>query len=46
MDNRLTIVLTDTDEEAREMLCAALERSGRFRVVGSTGDGNEALALV
>ena len=46
MDNRLTIVLTDTDAESRDMLQAVLERSGKFRIVGSTGDGNEALRLV
>ncbi len=45
MDNRINIMLADADEEAREMLRAALEDTGRFAVVASTGDGNEALAL-
>lgn len=46
MDNRIRIILTDTNEEARALLQTALERSGRFVVAGSTGDGNEALRLV
>ena len=46
MDNNIKIVLTDSDEEARRMLQAALERSKRFVVTGSTGDGEEALRLV
>ena len=32
--------------DARSALRDALERTGRFSVVGSTGDGNEALRLV
>lgn len=46
MDSKVKIVLTDTNEEAREMLQAALERTGRFIVAGSTGDGEEALRMV
>lgn len=46
MDNRIKIVLTDTDEDARGMLKDALERTRRFTVVGSAGDGNEALGLI
>ena len=46
MDNNIKIMLTDSDEEARRMLQAALERSKRFVVTGSTGDGEEALRLV
>ena len=46
MDNKITIVLSDTNEEARSMLRSALERSGQFTVVGETGDGEEVLRLV
>ena len=46
MDNRIKIVLADADSDARSALRDALERTGRFSVVGSTGDGNEALRLV
>ena len=46
MDKKIRIVLTDTNEEARSMLQEALERSRRFEVTGSTGDGAEALRLV
>ena len=46
MDNRIKIVLTDTDEDARGMLQDALERTKRFSVVGAAADGNEALRLV
>ncbi len=46
MDNRSKIILTDTDEDARGMLQEALEHTGRFSVVGSTGDGSEALRMI
>ncbi len=46
MENKIKIVLTDTNEDARQMLQAALERTGRFQVVGSTGSGEQALKLV
>ena len=46
MDNRIRIMLTDSDEEARGMLQDALERTGRFLVTASTGDGNQALQLI
>ena len=46
MDNKIKIVLTDINEDARFMLQSVLERSGRFVVTGSTGDGNQALQLV
>ena len=46
MDNKIKIVLTDINEDARFMLQSVLERSGRFIVTGSTGDGNQALQLV
>ena len=43
--DKIRIVLTDTNEEARSMLQDALEKTGRFAVIASTGDGNEALRL-
>ena len=45
MDNKINIMLADADEEIRDMLRASLEDTGRFAVVASTGDGNEALTL-
>ena len=45
MDNRIKIMLADADGEARSMLQDALEKTGRFTIVASTGDGNEALEL-
>ena len=45
MDNRIKIMLADADGEARSMLQDALEKPGRFAVIASTGDGNEALRL-
>lgn len=46
MDNRIKIMLTDANEDTRGMLQDALERSGRFAVVGSTGDGSQVLQMV
>ena len=43
---KIRIVLTDTNEEARSMLQEALEKSDRFVVTGSTGNGEEALRLI
>lgn len=43
MDNRIKIMLADADAEAREMLQNALEDTGRFAVVASTGNGGEVL---
>ena len=38
MDNRIKVMLTDVNEDARSMLQDALEETGRFTVVGSTGN--------
>ena len=46
MNNKIKIILADPDEEARSMLLDALEEAGRFEIVASTGDGNEALQMV
>lgn len=45
MDNRIKIMLTDTNEDARSMLREALERTGRFAVICSTGDGGQVLEI-
>lgn len=46
MDRKFKIILTDVNEDSREMLRETLEASGRFEVVGSTGDGIQALDLI
>lgn len=46
MDNRIKIMLADVDSDGRSMLQDALEATGRFTVVASTGDGCEVLSLV
>jgi two-component system response regulator (stage 0 sporulation protein A) len=46
MDEQIKIVITDSNKEARELLRDVLERTERFEVVGSTGDGSEVLPLV
>ena len=40
-----TVLLADANEEFREMLREYIEKTGEFRVVGSTGDGTEVLRL-
>lgn len=44
--DKIRIVLSDTNEDARNMLQEALEETGRFVVTGSTGNGEEALQLI
>jgi len=46
MDNQIKIMLTDADEDARDMLRDALEQTGRFVVVASTGNGSDVLQLI
>lgn len=46
MDNRIKIMLADVDSDARSMLQEALDATGRFTIVASTGDGCEVLPLV
>ena len=46
MDNKIKVVLTEASEDARFMLQAALERTGRFAIVGATGDGSQVQSLV
>ena len=45
MDDRRTVLLADANEEFRGMLREAIEKTEEFTVVGSTGDGMEALQL-
>ena len=46
MENRGSVILADASEEYRAVLSRAIEGTGEFHVVGSTGSGVEALRLV
>lgn len=46
MNRKVKILLTDSSDDARGLLQTALERSGRFEVVASTGDGTQVVDLV
>ena len=46
MVNRRTVLLADANEEFRGMLRDAIEKTEEFTVVGSTGDGMEALRML
>lgn len=46
MNRKVKILLADSSDDGRGLLQSALERSGRFEVVGSTGDGTEVVELV
>ncbi len=46
MDNRKTVLLADANEEFRTMLRGEIERTEEFTVVGSVGDGAEALDIL
>ena len=46
MNRKVKILLTDSSEDARGLLQAALERSGRFEIVAATGDGTQVVDLV
>lgn len=46
MDNRKTVLLADANEGFRTMLREAIKKIEGFTVVGSTGDGAEALQLM
>ena len=45
MEIRRNVLLADANEEFRTMLREEIERSESFAVVGSTGNGTEALYL-
>ena len=46
MENKKTVLLADANEEFRVLLGKSIETSEEFTVVGSTGDGTEALRLL
>ena len=46
MENQRTILLADANEEFRAMLEERIAQSGEFALVGSTGDGTEALRII
>ena len=46
MDIRRTVVLADSNEEFRGMLRDIIERAEGFTVVGTAGDGEEAVKLI
>ena len=46
MDNRRSVLLADANEEFRGMLREVIEKTEEFTVVGSTGDGTEALQIL
>ncbi len=46
MDTKVKVLLVDTNEIFRDELCEAIRRTGSFEIVGSTGNGAEALELV
>ena len=46
MDNRRSVLLADANEEFRGMLREVIEKTEEFAVVGSTGDGTEALQIL
>ncbi len=46
MQNTCKVLLADANEEFRALLAGAIEKTGEFTVVGSTGDGLEALRLL
>ena len=45
MQNTAKVLLADANEEFRALLAGAIRETGEFTVVGSTGDGLEALRL-
>ena len=46
MDNTVTLVLADANEELRGMLAEEMAKTGEFDVVGTAADGQSALRLV
>ncbi len=46
MENRKTVVIADNSEEFCAGLTAALERTEGFRVLGTAGDGQQAIRMV
>ena len=46
MDNKITVVLADANDEFRSMLRESIEQTGEFTVVGVAGDGKSAFRLI
>ena len=46
MDNRLTVVIADNAEEFCSSLASALQQSEGFQVLGTAGDGEQAVQMV
>ena len=46
MENKRTVLLADASEDFRILLRESIERAGDFTVIGSVGDGLEAVELV
>jgi len=46
MDTRKKVLLADASEEFRAMLRSIIEQTEEFTVMGSTGDGTEALRMI
>lgn len=46
MDNKITVVIADANEEFRTMLRESIEKTDEFTVVGTAGDGLSTLRLV
>ena len=46
MDQYTTVLIADSSEEFCTGLCSALQRAGGFQVVGTAGDGEQAIRMV
>ncbi|MGM9662960.1 MAG: sporulation transcription factor Spo0A [Oscillospiraceae bacterium] len=46
MGNKISVILADANEEFRALLQKRLDETEEFQVVGSTGDGAEALQMI
>ena len=46
MDNQTTVIIADNSEDFCTILTQALQRSGHFRILGTAGDGEQALRMI
>ncbi len=46
MNNKITVLLADANEEFRKMLCDSIEETEDFTVIGAVSDGLSALRLI
>ena len=46
MDHQTTVLIADSSEEFCTALAAALQRADGFQVVGTAGDGEQAIRLI